>query len=218
MSALADPNNVRRNGLVSDLSRAADVVPPSWGEPLTEDDYAALAKSWITKEIADLAMLRRVDRRVDGRQIVGQKGKRDCAGILIPYYIVGGVISRTATGFAADNPEWTLGKDGKPKQERKYLGAPGSPNRLYFPPGVTPEQLADVTIPVVIVEGEKKALALQRLACHETARPRFIPVAIPGVWNWRGTVGKANGPKGERIDLKGPINDLNWDLSGRVGR
>jgi hypothetical protein len=28
------------------------------------------------------------------------------------------------------------------------------------------------------------------------------------VWNWRGTVGKTGGPKGERLDVKGPISDL----------
>jgi hypothetical protein len=107
-----------------------------------------------------------------------------------------------------DNPEWKEGKDGTLKPDRKYLGAPGSANRLYFPPGVTPEQLLDPGLPIVIVEGEKKALALQRLACHEATTPRFIPIAISGVWNWRGTVGKTGGPRGERIDIKGPITDL----------
>jgi hypothetical protein len=94
------------------------------------------------------------------------------------------------------------------KTKGKYLGAPGAANRLYFPPGVTLEQLADVTIPVVIVEGEKKALALCRLANHDTDRPRFIVVAIPGVWSWRGVVGKTAGKNGERLDVKGAIPDL----------
>jgi len=71
------------------------------------------------------------------------------------------------------------------------------------------EQLADTQIPIVITEGEKKALALSRLALYETDQPRFIPIAISGVWNWRGTAGKTGGPKGERLDIKGPINDLN---------
>jgi hypothetical protein len=88
------------------------------------------------------------------------------------------------------------------------LGRPKSANRLYIPPGVTPEQLQDITIPIAIVEGEKKALALWRLAHYEAERPRFIPVAIAGVWSWRGRVGRSNGPRGERIDLKGPITDL----------
>src|ERR1019366_329050 len=38
--------------------------------------------------------------------------------------------------------------------------------------------------------------------------PRFIPIGIAGVWNWRGVVGKTGGPRGERLDVKGPIADL----------
>jgi hypothetical protein len=173
---------------------------------LREADCATLATSWITRELAEQAMLRRVDA-YQGREVVGQKGNRDCAGILFPYYWPD---SPNAFNYRIrrDNPDYTVGKDGKPRPDRKYLGPPKSSNRLYIPPRVTCEHLQDLTIPIVIVEGEKKALALWRLACHETDRPRFIPVAIAGVWNWRGTVGKGNGPKGERVDLKGPIADL----------
>src|SRR5262249_29911723 len=155
------------------------------------------------REIADQALLRRLDSE-EGRAIVGQKGSRDCAGLLIPYYWPG---ERGPCNYRLrrDNPDWTIGKDGKPKADRKYLGAPGSANRLYIPPGITPEQLADARIPIAIVEGEKKALALWRLAHYESEQPRFIPVAIAGVWNWRGTVGKTGGPSGERLDVKGPI-------------
>ena len=52
-------------------------------------------------------------------------------------------------------------------------------------------------------------MALQRLAWHEVETARFISIAISGVWNWRGTVGKTGGPRGERVDVRGPINDLN---------
>ncbi|MGA2717158.1 MAG: DUF3854 domain-containing protein [Bryobacteraceae bacterium] len=195
------------DGSASGVSPSGHRVAPTWGEPLAESDLAAIEASWITKEIADQAMLRRVDA-TEGRQIVGQKGTRDCAGILFPCYWPGEEYPHSYR-IRRDNPEWMLDKEGKLKPKGKYLGAPGSGNRLYFPPGVTPEHLEEITIPIVIVEGEKKALALQRLAYHETEEPRFIPISIPGVWNWRGTVGKANGPTGERIDLRGPINDLN---------
>jgi hypothetical protein len=107
-----------------------------------------------------------------------------------------------------DNPEVRVGADGKKKLEGKYLGPPGGGNRLYIPRGVTPKQLADTSIPIVIVEGEKKALALWRLANHEMEQPRFIPIAIAGVWNWRGKIGRAAGPNGEWLDVKGPIADL----------
>jgi len=151
-------------------------------------------------------MLRRVESQ-EGRDVVGQKGRRDCAGILIPYYWPGEPGPFTYR-VRRDKPDYAFGKDGKVKPERKYLGAPGSANRLYTPPGVTLQQLADASIPIVIVEGEKKALALWRLANHEARTPRFIPIGIAGVWNWRGVVGKTGGPNGERLDVKGPIADL----------
>jgi hypothetical protein len=179
---------------------------PDWGRPLTDDDYSWLAASWITPAIADAALLKSV-ASLEGRDIVGRKGAGDYSGILIPYYWPGDV-SAFNYRLRRYHPDWTVGKDGRQKQARKYLSPPRGANRLYIPPGVTLEQLADVRIPIVLVEGEKKALALWRLANHETDRPRFIPIAIAGVWNWRGKIGKTGGPKGERLDLKGPISDL----------
>ena len=191
---------------MSDWPKKSRLIPPPWGCSLTEEDYAALEKAWISREIADAAMLRRVSD-LEGREIVGQKRDRDFAGILITYYWPG-----DPSGFnhrlRRDDPDWTQGKNGKPKQERKYLSPPNGANRLYVPPGVTLEQLADKQIPIVLVEGEKKALALWRLANHDKDSPRFIPIAIAGVWNWRGRIGKTGGPNGERLDVRGPIPDL----------
>jgi len=73
---------------------------------------------------------------------------------------------------------------------------------LYLPPGVTVAMLEETSLPIVIVEGEYKALASWRLATHETEYPRFLPVAVSGVWNWRGTVGKAAVPDGGRRSVK----------------
>lgn len=182
------------------------LVTPDWGVPLSPEDYRSLEGSWITRELAERAMLRRVDA-VQGRAVVGQKGKRDCAGILIPYYWPGEP-SPVSYRIRRDNPDWTQAENGKPKANAKYLGAPTSANRLYIPPGVTPEQLANLSIPIVITEGEKKALALWRLAFEGTDTPRFIPIALAGVWNWKGVIGKASSDKGVRVDVKGPIVDL----------
>src|SRR5581483_4833791 len=33
---------------------------------------------------------------------------------------------------------------------------------------------------------------------------------IAGVFNWRGVIAKATGPDGQRLNVKGPIADLNW--------
>src|ERR1017187_1713997 len=193
-----------------------DLAPPSCGGPLTEDDYFTLSSSsWITRDIADAAMLRRVDE-YQGREVVGQKGNRDCAGVVIPYYWPGDSCPFNYR-LRRDKPDWKYDGQGNAKPDKKYLGPPRSGNRLYIPPGVTLDQVSDLSIPIVLVEGEKKALALWRLAWHETEKPRFVPIAIAGVWNWRGTIGKTGGPNGERLDVKGPIADLSripW--GGRV--
>lgn len=187
--------------------RNGDRVSPSWGGPLTEEDYATLAASGITRELADQAMLRRLDTS-EGCEVIGQKRSRDCAGMLIPYYWPG-ELSPFNYRIRRDNPDWEQGKAGSLKEKGKYLGPPNGANRLYIPPGVTLEQLRDTTISIVIVEGEKKALALWALAWHDTEKPRFIPLAIPSVWSWRCRIAKATGPRGKRIAVPGLIADLN---------
>lgn len=79
---------------------------------------------------------------------------------------------------------------------------------MYFVPGCSQELVNAVDTPVIVTEGEFKTLALWRLANHESTAPRFLPVGLAGVWNWRGTVGKTTGPNGDRRDVKGVIPDL----------
>jgi len=63
----------------------------------------------------------------------------------------------------------------------------------------------------VITEGEFKTLALWRLPNHGSrTQPRFVPLGISGVYNWRGTIGKTVGPNGGRLAVKGAIPDLDW--------
>ena len=67
-----------------------------------------------------------------------------------------------------------LNKDGKSKP--KYLTRKGSGNRLYIPSKAKPV-LNDLSIPLEITEGEKKALK----ACQGG-----LPcIAITGLWNWK---------------------------------
>src|ERR1051325_11006316 len=75
---------------------------------------------------------------------------------------------------------------------------------------ISPElALNDVTLTIVITEGEKKTLALSRLAWLDvTNGPRFLPIGLPGVWNWRGKIGKTTNETGSRCDVVGPIADL----------
>jgi hypothetical protein len=163
-------------------------------------------------------MLRRVDAD-QGREIVGQKGRRNCAGVLFSYYLAGGGYP-VSYRIRRDHPEFVAGDDGRLKPEGKYLGPPKSGNRIYLTPETTPDDLADPRLPLIVVEGEKKALALYRLARHESETRRFIVVGLPGVWNWRGVIAKATAAKGERVDVKGPIPDLNhiaWRAPGIRG-
>ncbi|HJY04672.1 MAG TPA: hypothetical protein VJ323_00075 [Bryobacteraceae bacterium] len=55
---------------------------------------------------------------------------------------------------------------------------------LYFAPGTAEEQLRDVSLPLIVTEGEFKTLALRRLAnWNNVERPRFVPVGVSGVYN-----------------------------------
>lgn len=204
------PSSLPLTSTTADTS-ASEPLVMAFGSRLTPEDYKELESSWITKELADSAMLRRVDS-IEGAQIVGQKGKRDCRGIVIPYYRPGSP-HPVSHRLRRDNPDWKSDRHGCLKPDGKYLTAPGGGNRLYFPVGITLDQLQDPTMPIVLVEGEKKAIALWRLAWWNVEAPRFIPIALAGVWNWRGTVGKSCAPNGARVDVKGPIADLdriNW--------
>jgi hypothetical protein len=183
------------------------------GTPLTPADYAALERRWIDRDLADAAMLRRVDH-FEGSDILGRNGGGRYEGLCIPYFWPGENRVREYR-IRRDHPEY---ENEKPKG--KYMSPPGKSNILYFGPGVDVDWLADVQFPIVLTEGEFKCLALQRAAYHGLAdgaeRPRFLPVALSGVWNFRGTIGKVSDASGARVDEKGPITDLSrLEWSGR---
>jgi predicted P-loop ATPase len=170
---------------------------------LTPEDYTALARSWITPKIADEAGLYRVPS-IEGRDLVGRKGGGDYAGIVFPYYWPG------SRGFVL----YRIRLDSPPvdaatgKAQHKYLTAAGERNHLFFPP-CDAALVADVTIPVVATEGEKKGLSLWRLALESSGgKPAFLPIAVAGVWGWRGRIGMRPTAKGERVPEKGVIPDF----------
>jgi hypothetical protein len=59
-------------------------------------------------------------------------------------------------------------------REVKYDSPSGCPARLYIPPVAVP-RLAETGVPLILTEGEKKALALNQHG--------FLAVAVAGVWN-----------------------------------
>ena len=179
------------------------------GSDLTSADHAALESRWIDPETARRAGLRRVDS-LTGGEIVGRRGGGDYSGILIPYFLPGSDQVRDYR-LRRDHPDLEYDAAGNLKAKQKYLSPPGRSNMLYLPPGVSQSLLRDPMLPVVITEGEFKTLALWRAANHGAAsRPRFLPLGVSGVYNWRGTIGKTVGPDGSRMDVKGAIPDLDW--------
>jgi Domain of unknown function (DUF3854)/D5 N terminal like len=110
-----------------------------------------------------------------------------------------------------DSPEMEY-SHGVLKPRAKYLSPQGRGNMVYFVPGTEESWLQDATLPILIVEGEKKAIAASALAWLNAGdaadRPCWLTVALPGVWNWRGKTGRIAGTHGGWDEIKGPIRDL----------
>ena len=180
----------------------------SVGCELNAADYSALEARWIDRSLAARARLRRVDS-LTGGEIIGRRNG-NYAGILIPYFHPGSNRVRDYR-LRRDQPDLEDDSAGTLKPRQKYLSPPGRFNMLYMVPGTTQSLLRNPELPILITEGEFKTIALWRLAHHATATPpRFVPLGVSGVYNWRGTIGKTVGPDGNRLDVKGAIPDLDW--------
>jgi len=173
--------------------------------------------SFIDRDLANKAGLRRVDDR-EGAEIVGRKieAGANYSGMVFPYFEPDKYDRPREYRLRRDQPDIEQTNAGVLKERNKYLSPQGRSNFLFFTPGTSKQQLSDVELPIVIVEGEKKALAGHRLANFDSNSARFLSIGVSGVWNWRGTVGKASAPNGKRVSVKGPIADL--DLITWTGR
>ncbi len=166
--------------------------------PLTQTDLENFASSFITPELAAAANIFRADS-MTGANLIGRTptANKDYSGVVFSYFLPPDYSYAREYRLRLDNPEKEQKSDGTIKPKNKYLTAPGSKNMFYFPPGVTPEMLADITLPIVICEGAKKALAMMRVATNDfTECPKFLPIAIAGVWNFKDTIKQ---PKAETI-------------------
>jgi hypothetical protein len=181
-------------------------IPNGSENKMTEHDYRMLEQSWIPRELANAAGIRRVTS-VEGGQIIGRNGSGNYEGLIFPYIWPGETIVRDYR-LRRDHPDLEHRPDGSTKEKQKYLSAPGRGNLLYFPCGIDQALLNEAQIPVAITEGEKKALALRNLANGNASELRFLPVGLSGVWNWRGTIGREPGPNGDARPIKGAISDL----------
>ncbi|HEX5731564.1 MAG TPA: hypothetical protein VF131_01925 [Blastocatellia bacterium] len=181
---------------------------------LTGRDYEWLGDSYITPELANEACLYRVDT-ITGAQETGHEptATRNFAGIIFPYF-------HPLTGYEReralrrDEPDY---EDDKAKG--KYVGPPGRTNIFYVPVGVNREWLKDKSIPIIFVEGEKKCLALWRIARDYSVdgAPLFIPIGLRGCWGWKGNRGKRDLPGPGHEQDPGPINDFDFfEWEGRI--
>jgi putative DNA primase/helicase len=184
--------------------------PAVIGSPLRLVDLEGLSRVGIDADLAERALLRRVDS-VTGAQAVGRPGwSGDFSGVLFPY-IRPGADSVRDYRLRRDKPEMEY-RHGELKPRAKYLSPPDRPNMLYTVPGTPAEWFDDSAMPIIVTEGEKKCLALEALAWHgmgdAAARPRWLPIAVSGVWSWRGKTGRTVGPRGEWLKVTGPLPDL----------
>jgi hypothetical protein len=188
---------------------SASTGPPASpiGHDLTADDCVRLAARWITMEIALEQKLSRITS-IEGLEMFGRK-TGNLAGLLIPNTDPWEDDRHVRENrLRLDHPPMERRADGTLREGQKYLQPPGRPNLAYVPVGVTREILDDVRVPILITEGEFKAMAALRCARWESESLRFVPVALAGVCNFRGTVGKITGPDGDRRDVHGVIPDI----------
>jgi hypothetical protein len=89
---------------------------------------------------------------------------------------------------------------------QKYLSEQGC-RVLFFPP-LQGAQLPDISVPGVIVESEKAALALTALGIRYGRK--MLVVAGGGVYGWRRKIGVESTPDGEREAVTGPSPSFDW--------
>jgi hypothetical protein len=176
-------------------------------QTLSESDLKMFARLSIKPSLLAEARICRVTDS-EARGMYGIRFDGDVSGIVFPYPDPASGYRVTAR-LRRDHPE--VDTDGKPQD--KYICPWGDNRHLYFPPGAG-ALLGDVTVPVVIVEAEKSALALTALGDRHGRR--LLAIATGGCWSWRGKTGIKPGPNGEREETRGPLPDFSMlTLKGR---
>ncbi len=114
-----------------------------------------LARSGITKEQALAAGIYTETDAVKIGKILNWDGPADCLGACMVFTF------QDARGNPIDVYEYARVKPDKPRTNKgksvKYESPLHKPNRPYFPPDIA-DALANTSVPIIITEGEKKAL------------------------------------------------------------
>jgi hypothetical protein len=162
-----------------------------------------LARFGIPPEMLEAVGVRSVND-TDARELLGQNGYcgADLSGILFPYRSPK-TRERNGARIRLDTP---LPDGGK------YIMEQGC-RHLFFPSDVA-AYLSDLSVPVVIVEAEKSAIALRALAIRTDRL--MLPIAIGGCWGWKRKIGNRPLPDGGSELQTGPSPD--FDLVSWAGR
>ena len=166
----------------------------------TTSDLSMLARFGVNHELLADAGVRRVTD-AQARELFTGHPHGDLAGLLFPYL-------DPTTGYHVtcrirrDHPD--VDADGKPT--KKYVMPYGDAPHVYFSPGAG-AALADVAVPVVLVEAEKSALTVTA-AGRRAGRP-LLTVGLGGCFGWRTSrAGKSADASGARVNVSGPQPDL----------
>jgi hypothetical protein len=160
---------------------------------LTSSDLAMFAKLGIGGGLLALAQVARVTDS-EARTDYGIVHSGHCGGIVFPYILHG---RRVTCHLRRDFPE----TDSKGRQKNKYIFPKNDVRHLYLVPGQD-AQLTDQTIPAIIVESEKSALAIHAFVLRTGFK--LFPVATGGASGWsakRGHKPKADGGHEANKDL-----------------
>ena len=155
---------------------------------LREEHLLDLGRSGLSANTITAARLRSIDR-ASLTQILGFDPR--CGGLIFPYFIGGETV---LVRVKVDSPYQPFGR----KKPAKYLTPRGATNRLYVPPNLSGECLTDASIPLIIAEGEKKALK-----AVQEGFPCVFYAGIAGVWSWKT---KVNGMRRAIPDF----DSINW--------
>lgn len=174
-------------------------------DSLRPADRELHARLGIPADLLDHAGVRRVTD-AEARALLSSRHPGALAGLIYPYHDPQTGQSVTCR-VRRDHPEIENGK-----ARDKYLSAFGDRRHLYFPPGAA-ALLADVSVPIVVCEAEKSALAITAAAAR-AGRP-VLAIGTGGCWGWKGRIGKAIDPSGAHVDEKGPLGACAAETSRR---
>jgi len=167
------------------------------------------------RDLAD-ALCYVVDDQLGREQFGGFRRTEDYSGLVFPYYHPGEDAPRLRRLRRFKPP--TEYKDGVEKVRSKYLSPPGmfGQPHFYIHRKTKPSELVDVQLPIIFVEGEKKAVALRKYLLA-AGRPALV-VGLAGVdaWTLRGKVPSNETPGKYEPGPREPIYD--WRIIEWGGR